>query len=244
MLVKACLNGARSPSEHPALPVTPGELAAEAGAAVAAGAGALHLHPRDAEGAETLAAAAVAAALRAIRSACPGVPVGVSTGLWITDGDPERRLAEIAGWAGGERPDFASVNLSEEGAGELAAALRDVGVGVEAGTWSEENAELVAAGALRGDLVRILIEPQEDDAGAAVARAAAIERELSDRGVPGPRLHHGYGAATWAVLAAAVARGRDIRAGLEDTLELPGGGTASGNGELVAAAVRLAQEAP
>ena len=222
MLVKACLNGARSPDEHPALPVTPAERAAEASAAVAAG---------------------VAAAVEAVRAACPDVPLGVSTGLWITGGDPERRLAEIAGWAGPGRPDFASVNLSEEGAGEVAAALRAAGVGVEAGTWSEENAELVAAGALGGDLVRVLIEPQEDDFGAAVARAAAIERALSDRGVAGPRLHHGYGAATWAVLAAAVERGRDIRVGLEDTLELPDASTASGNGELVAAAVRLVREA-
>jgi len=243
VLVKACLNGARSPAEHPALPVTPAELAAEASAAVAAGAGALHFHPRDGGGEETLAAAGVAAAVEAVRAACPGVPLGVSTGLWITHGDPERRLAEIAGWDGPGRPDFASVNLSEEGAGEVAAALRASGVGVEAGTWSEENAELVAAGALGGDLVRILIEPQEDDSGAAVARAAAIERALSDRGVPGPRLHHGYGAATWAVLAAALERGRDIRVGLEDTLELPDGSTASGNGELVAAAVRLVREA-
>jgi uncharacterized protein (DUF849 family) len=243
VLVKACLNGARSPAEHPALPVTPAELAAEASAAVAAGAGALHFHPRDAGGEETLAAAGVAAAVEAVREACPGVPLGVSTGLWITGGDPERRLAEIAGWAGPGRPDFASVNLSEEGAGEVAAALRAAGVGVEAGTWSERNAELVAAGALGGDLVRVLIEPQEDDFGAAVARAAAIERVLSDRGVAGPRLHHGYGAATWAVLAAAVERGRDIRVGLEDTLELPDGSTASGNGELVAAAVRLVREA-
>ena len=134
------------------------------------------------------------------------------------------------------------MNLSEEGAGEVAAALRAVGVGVEAGVWSEENAELVADGALGGELVRILIEPQDSDPGTAVANAAAVDRVLSNRGVPGPRLHHGYGAATWAVLAAAVERGRDIRVGFEDTLELPDGTTASGNGELVAAAMRLGQE--
>ena len=161
MLVKACLNGARSASEHPALPVTAAELAQEASEAVAAGAGALHVHPRDDGGAETLDARHMGAAVTAIRAACPGVPVGVSTGLWIAGDDPERRLAQIDGWAQAERPDFASVNLSEEGAGEVAAALRAVGVGVEAGLWSEENAELVADGALGGELVRILIEPQE-----------------------------------------------------------------------------------
>jgi uroporphyrinogen-III synthase len=35
--IKACLNGGRLRNEHPAVPVTPGELAAEAAAAVAAG---------------------------------------------------------------------------------------------------------------------------------------------------------------------------------------------------------------
>ena len=46
------------------------------------------------------------------------------------------------------------------------------------------------------------------------------------------------------MLAAAVEHGRDIRAGFEDTLELPDGTAAAGNAELVAAAVRLAQDAP
>ncbi|MGA3154168.1 MAG: hypothetical protein ACLQK8_01395 [Streptosporangiaceae bacterium] len=31
--IKACLNGSRSPAAHPAVPVTPAELAAAAGAA-------------------------------------------------------------------------------------------------------------------------------------------------------------------------------------------------------------------
>ena len=168
----------------------------------------------------------------------------MGTGLWISGDDPERRLAEIGSWAGVERPDFASVNLSEEGAGDVAAALRAAGVGVEAGTWSEANAEAVADGVLGGELVRILIEPQDSDAGTAVASAAAVDADARRPRRAGPRLHHGYGAATWAVLAAAVEHGRDIRVGFEDTLELPDGTTAAGNAELVAAAVRLAQEAP
>jgi uncharacterized protein (DUF849 family) len=53
-------------------------------------------------------------------------------------------------------------------------------------------------------------------------------------------VHHGYNIATWAVLEAAVKRGRDLRVGLEDTLVLPDGRPAAHNGELVAAAVRLA----
>ncbi|WP_084048521.1 3-keto-5-aminohexanoate cleavage protein [Deinococcus hopiensis] len=47
MFLKCCLNGPRSRDSHPALPVMPEDLAWEARAGVAAGAQALHLHPRD-----------------------------------------------------------------------------------------------------------------------------------------------------------------------------------------------------
>ncbi len=69
--IRACLNGGRSPDEHPAGPATPAELAAAAEGAVAAGAEAVHVHPRAGNGAESLAAAEAlavwaAAASRAI----------------------------------------------------------------------------------------------------------------------------------------------------------------------------------
>ena len=50
MLIKACLNGSRELGAHPALPLTPTQLADAARNAVAAGAGALHIHPRRADG--------------------------------------------------------------------------------------------------------------------------------------------------------------------------------------------------
>ena len=55
-LVKCCQNGARSRAEHPAVPLTAEELARDAAACVAAGAGALHFHPRDGDGKQTLEA--------------------------------------------------------------------------------------------------------------------------------------------------------------------------------------------
>ena len=63
MWIKACLNGSR-----PA-PATPAELAAEAVGAVAAGAEAVHVHPSDATGRESLAADDIGAAVTAIRRA-------------------------------------------------------------------------------------------------------------------------------------------------------------------------------
>jgi len=80
--IKACLNGSRSPAEHRAVPVTPSELAAAAAEAVTAAAEAVHLHPRAGDGAESLAAADIGAAVAVVRRACPGIPVGVSASAW------------------------------------------------------------------------------------------------------------------------------------------------------------------
>ncbi|WP_327005118.1 3-keto-5-aminohexanoate cleavage protein [Dactylosporangium sp. NBC_01737] len=64
--IKVALNGGRLPGAHPALPCTPAELAVAARDAVAAGAEAVHLHPRDADGRESLDAADVGAAVAAV----------------------------------------------------------------------------------------------------------------------------------------------------------------------------------
>ena len=63
--------------------------------------------------------------------------MGVSTGAWI-EPDLERRVELIAGWSA---PDYASVNLSEDGADDVMRALLGAGVGIEAGVWSVEDAE-------------------------------------------------------------------------------------------------------
>jgi uncharacterized protein (DUF849 family) len=73
----------------------------------------------------------------------------------------------------------------------------------------------------------------------AVAIAADVEAALNSHGFTAPHLHHGYGAATWPVLRAAIRLGRDIRVGLEDTTVLADGRLASGNAELVEAAASL-----
>ena len=56
------------------------------------------------------------------------------------------------------------------------------------------------------------------------------------------QVHHGDGIACWAVNERGAARGHGIRTGLEDTPVLPDGRTASGNGELVAAAATILAE--
>src|SRR6516165_4098038 len=111
-MLKAALNGNRRPGSHPALPVTPNQLAVDAAACVRAGVGGVHIHPRSIAGVETLEPEVVDETVRMVRAAT-GVPAGVSTGAWIQP-DPTRRADLVSEW---REPDMASVNLSEEGAG-------------------------------------------------------------------------------------------------------------------------------
>jgi uncharacterized protein (DUF849 family) len=238
LLVKACLNGPRKQGEHPALPLTPAELAADARRVVTAGAGAIHVHPRGPDGAETLDPAACDAALMAIRRACPGVPVGLSTAAWI-EPDPDRRLSLIGSWT--ERPDFVSVNFSEPGAVEICEHLPRLGIGIEAGTWTVADAEALAASGLARHVVRVLVEPPDPEPVSARAAAVAIGAALDRDDIEAPRVYHGLGMATWPVIELGLEDGWDVRVGLEDTLHLQDGSPAPGNAELVAAVVAMAR---
>jgi uncharacterized protein (DUF849 family) len=231
MAVKACLNGGRTRAEHPAVPLTAADLAADAVAVRSAGAFAVHIHPRDASGAQTMRAAACDAAVAAIRAAAPGLRVGLSTSAAI-DPDPFARAAAIRAWR--EPPDFVSVNLSELGWGGIARAAVHAGLGLEAGLASEADAHELARSPFTHQLVRALIEVRGGS-----QEASTIARLVPD-GIP--QLWHGFGEETWEVLSVAIALGHDIRVGLEDVLVLPDGRVATDNAELVTAALDLSPD--
>ena len=241
MWIKACLNGGRTPAEHPAVPVTPASVAAAASSSVNAGAVAVHVHQRDAAGLQSLRAADVGAVVAAVRSACPGLPVGVTTGLWISAGDVGRRLAEVTRWADlpvGERPDFASVNVSEPGFADLVAVLRAAGIGVEPGVWSIADA-LALAGVDQPAWLRVLVEVPDGPVETATADADAILARLDDLAVPGPRLLHGEEARCWPLVAHAGRLGLATRIGLEDVLVGPDGEPVTDNADLVRRAAAM-----
>lgn len=240
--MKACLNGRRSRADHPAVPVAPAELAASAAEAVAAGAEAVHLHTRGPDGRESLRAADVAAAVTAVRRICPGTPVGVSTGLWITGGDPAARHRAVASWASlsaGERPDFASVNVAEPGALETAAVLAAAGIAAEAGVWSVADAAALAAADPGTGWLRVMVEVIGVPAASAVAVADDILASLDNQGVAAPRLLHGENQTCWPLIARAGALGLPARIGLEDTTCGPDGAGVGGNAELISLAIAV-----
>ena len=244
VFVQACLNGDRETG----VPRAPEELAEAATACVAAGARSVHVHVRDADGHESLAPQDVAAVVRALRAAVPRTEISLSTGLWITHGDVEARASAIAGWT--ERPDLVSLNMAEDAWREAAELIAGRGIGIEAGIWTARDAELLAESGLvaswsrgaRGTrhhlpVHRVLVEPRSENPDEAVVVAGEIDAALDAASIPTARQHHGVGAATWAVMDAAVPLGREIRVGFEDVLTLPDGRRAPDNAALVVAAV-------
>ena len=232
----AALNGNRSPDEHPKVPVTPQQLAAAAREAVEAGADALHVHPRNAAGVESLEDVDVAGALAAVREACPGVAVGVSSGWWILP-DAGARLAAVRAWTAW--PDFVSVNWHEDGAAELAAALLDQGIGVEAGLWTADAVRAFLTWPRRDEVLRVLLELPDQPIRNYKAELQEMFGLLEAADLDGQVVLHGLGESAWPLLREAARRGLGARIGLEDTLLLPGDfDTAGDNGELV----RVARE--
>lgn len=235
-MLQAALNGGR---DHPALPRTPEELASEARAAVDAGARVVHLHPYDEDGRQTLAAEPCAAALRAVRATCPGIPISLSTSAEI-EPDPDRRRALVAAWT--ELPELVTANQGEDGILDLCPVLLERGIGIEAGLLSPADAHTFVAAGIADRCVRAMIEPLGAEPDDALAEAEAMEEALAAGGIKLEQVHHGDGIASWAVNRRAAARGHGIRTGLEDTGVMPDGRLARGNGELVEAAAGLLAE--
>ncbi|MDN3247762.1 3-keto-5-aminohexanoate cleavage protein [Streptomyces sp. ZSW22] len=233
-MVQVCVNGARGSADGAAVPLSPRAVADSAAEAVAAGATDVHVHPKTPCGQDTLSPRVLAVTLEAIRARVPApVPVGVTTGAWA-EPDPAARAARIRGWT--VLPDHASVNWHEPGAEEVAAALIERGVGVEAGLWSgTDGTARFLRSPLAPRVLRVLAEVTDTDPATARDSARAL---LSGIGAAHgrPVLLHGEEDGTWPVLRLAGRLGLPTRIGLEDTLRLSDGRRAASNAELVAAA--------
>lgn len=228
-MVQVCVNGGRGSGDGALVPLSPGAMADSAAEAVAVGASDIHVHPKSPCGEDTLSPKAVAATLEEIRSRV-SVPVGVTTGAWA-EPDPAARVARIREWT--VLPDHASVNWHEPGAEQVAAALLERGVAVEAGIWSNtDGAARFAASPLGPRVLRVLAEVTNPDPDTAEDSARELLAALATAHGR-PVLLHGEEGGTWPVLRLAGRLGLATRIGLEDTLFLPDGQRALSNAELV-----------
>ncbi|WP_162688901.1 3-keto-5-aminohexanoate cleavage protein [Streptomyces sp. ICC4] len=164
---------------------------------------------------------------------CRGRRRGVAT-----EPDPAERLARVRAWT--VLPDRAVVRFAEPGARELAEALLERGVAVDAE---------VPVGGPPEPLERFLAWPVRDPARVRLAvELPGADRALvalALRGLPPvPVLLFGREAAAWPVLRLAARCGTGARIGVGDVLRVPDGRPARSNAQLVAAAARFRDEAP
>lgn len=232
-MIQVCLNGPRGAGDGAVVPLSPEALADSAAEAVAAGATDIHVHPKTPCGQDSLSPRVLAPTLEAIRARV-SVPVGVTTGAWA-EPDTAARAERIRSWSTlCALPDHASVNWHEPGAEEVAAALIELGVGVEAGIWSgTEGASRFAASPLGPRVLRVLAEVTDTSAASAEESGRALLTELGSA-FGRPVLLHGEDGGAWPVLRLAGRLGLATRIGLEDSLVLPDGERAVSNAQLVA----------
>lgn len=236
-------NGARrAKADHPALPITPAEIAAEARACLEAGATLLHLHVRDDEGRHSLDAGHYRAAIEAVRAA-----VGEAMAIQVTTEavgryGPEEQMALVRSL----RPQAVSLGLRElvpdEAKPAEAAAffawLKRERIAPQFILYSAD--EVALFGRLRG----CGVIPQERPFVLFVlGRYLAPEERVQPGGLlpflaahePGlPWALCAFGVAETACLLAALALGGHPRVGFENSLWHGDGALASSNAERVA----------
>jgi len=253
-------NGARlGKGDHPALPVTPGEVAATAVACRAAGATAIHLHARDAEGAHTLDPLIYARYIEAVRAA-----VGDGLFLQVTTEAVGRytaaeQMAAVRGLA--LMPDGVSLALREllpesgdtegegpEGAGHGAARdffawLLETGIEPQLILYAPEEldrlAALRASGVVPAELRHVLFVLGRYLAPGEVVEPRALLGFLERHPAGEPWMVCAFGREETACLAMAATLGGDLRVGFENSLRHGDGRLATDNAERVAAIVEL-----
>jgi 3-keto-5-aminohexanoate cleavage enzyme len=236
--------GRRGKSDHPALPVTIGEIAMTASACLDAGASMIHAHIRDREGGHLLDAETYRAAIAAIRGA-----VGDRLVIQVTsEALGIYRAAEQMAVVRDVRPEAVSLALRElvpdaghEGAfAEFLAWLRTENVTPQIILYSPEEtlrlADMKARGVVPFSDMPVLY---------VLGRYAAGQRSSPDDLLPFlapgmPRFAHwmvcAFGARENACVTAGALLGGHIRVGFENNLWLPDGSVARDNAALVAVA--------
>ncbi|AOZ03491.1 class III aminotransferase [Cupriavidus sp. USMAHM13] len=246
LIVTVAPNGAyKRAADHPAVPLTPAALAAEAKACLDAGAAMMHMHVRHPDGSHSLDVEAYCAALAAVRQA-----VGEALLVQVTsEAAGVYRAPEQMAMVRELRPEAVSIGLREIAVpeipeGELAAFL----------AWLARERILTqiilydAADVSRWQSLRArgLVPPGAWSELYVLGRYAAGQQSSPHDLLP--FLDLADGSLPWAVCAfgreenacvtAAAAFGGHVRVGFENNLLLRDGSTAPGNAALVAQAVQ------
>ena len=260
VVITAALTGVLATREQcPAIPYTPVEIAEEAKRAADAGASIVHIHARNPEGGPEWRVETFAEILSEVR-ARTNVIVNFSTGAIGIP--PEQRIAHIRDL----RPDIGALNMgsmnyaiySEKKKAfyhdhVFANPFKDIQFFLEAmnsaGVRPElecfdtghiaNTAPLIDMGVLRPPYQFSLIM-------GVLGGIPGTTRHLTNQVESLPEESHwqviGIGLNQWALAAAAITMGGNVRVGLEDNFYVEEGRMAKSNGELVEKAARLAHD--
>ena len=266
VILTCSISGAVADREQcPAIPYTPEEYAAEARRAVEEGASMIHVHARTPDGTPSYEVEDFRAITEAITGEVDDVIVNYSTGAL---GVPlEKRLAYLREL----RPEVAALNMGSMNYAKYSARRRAfVFSAVFENSFETITAFVELMGELgirpehecfdSGHVANLdplidmglLTEPLQVSCVMGVtggirpsARNLAHMAEQIPGGPDGP---HNWGLIAigrgqWTLIAAALSLGGNVRAGLEDNFYLPGGEMARSNGDLIAAARRMTEDA-
>ena len=246
VLIGVAPNGARrTHADHPALPITAGELARSAAHCVAAGASWYHVHVRDSAGTHSLDADLYRRAFDAIRGEVGDALVLQMTTEAVGRYTPEQQMAAVRA----VRPEAVSIAVRElwsdpaqqAAANAFVAEQIAAGVAVQFIVYAPADidrlrdilAALGDAGPAQPELLLVL--------GSYAAQRAAVPADLLPllRLVP-PAWNWSacaFGPAEAVCLTVAAALGGGLRIGFENNLWLPDGRIAADNADLVARVV-------
>src|SRR5215216_1343653 len=261
VVITCAISGAVANREQcPAIPYTPEEYAAEARRAVDAGASMIHIHARTRDGRPSYEVEDFRAITDAITREVD-VVVNYSTGAI---GVPvERRVAYLRAL----KPDVAALNMGSmnyakysrsrrdfvfamvfanpfEDIVALLEAMNELGIKPEHECFDLGHVgslePLVHKGALRPPLHVSCVLGVLGGAPPTARNLAAMVDNIPDGSHWGLI---GVSRRQWSLVAAALALGGSVRVGLEDNFYLPDGEMARSNGDLVARARRMAEDA-
>jgi 3-keto-5-aminohexanoate cleavage enzyme len=246
VLAVAPNGGRKTKADHPALPLTPGELARAAAECRERGASMIHLHVRDAEGRHCLDPEAYRAALASICEA-----VGDQLVLQITSeslgrySPAEQRAAVLK-----TNPEAVSLALrevapeqaDEKDFGDFLVKLKQMRIWPQIILYSPSEAErlggMLKQGLVPFDKLAVLYV-----LGRFALTRTALPRDLLPFLAPDlPRFESwsvcAFGRRETACVTAGALLGGHARVGFENNLRLPDGARAASNAELVGAAAR------
>ncbi len=266
VLLTCSISGAVANRDQcPAIPYTPEEYAAEARRAVDEGASMIHIHARTPDGTPSYEVEDFRAITEAILGEVGDVIVNYSTGAL---GVPvEKRIAYLREL----RPDVAALNMGSMNYAKYSPRRRDFVFSFVFENSFDTIRTLVEAMNEHGikpehecfDLghlanldplidMGLLHEPLQISCVMGVtggvrptARNLAHMADEIPGGADGPNNWGliGISRNQWTLVAAALALGGNVRAGLEDNFYLPNGEMARSNGDLIAQARRMAEDA-